>query len=90
MSEPSLTLADRLSGVPEQGNRGGRCSIAVLRNSVDPATQQVLDKMLTEKRGGDSYRWSASALAIALRPEGIAEQTIRRHRQGACQCEKRG
>lgn len=82
---PKLSaLAEALQG-PLKNQPGPKCSIGLLRNTLDPADVAALDAAMGRVKAGEAF---ASELAKVLKAHGhaVSSYSVRRHVTEACGC----
>jgi hypothetical protein len=77
-----MALADKLNGM-EKALRGNNCAYQTMYDALSPTDRKALDEAWAKG-------YSSNVILMALRSEGIksSNESIRRHRIGACKCPK--
>jgi hypothetical protein len=78
-----MALAKKLQEIGESRNKM-YCAYKKMYDSLTPEDQKALDEAWAKK-------YSANEIMMALRAEGIktSNESIRRHRIGACDCQEK-
>jgi hypothetical protein len=78
-----MALAKKLQEIGESRNKS-ICYYKKMYDSLSPEDQKALDEAWAKK-------YSANEILMALRAEGIksSNEAIRKHRIGACGCQKK-